>query len=67
MKLYVLNDYRSARASYTAGQEIEVDDKLGAWLLRDAPGCFATEPPEVKKALEQPPADKQIKKPARKK
>lgn len=68
MKLYVISDYQSNRAYYKAGQEIEVDDLLGHWLLADASGCFSLEPPKVEaKEIEEPPKDKQVKRAPRKK
>lgn len=64
MKLLLLDDYYSQRGGWAKGQEIEVDDRLGQWLLNDAPGCFEVIPYGLPDA---PPVDKMIKKPARKK
>lgn len=68
MILHVLSTYRSASASYEAGDVIEVSEALGQHLLIDAPGCFAIEAPaDEAKAPTEAPADKMIKAPARRK
>lgn len=57
---------------YAAGQVIVVDETLGAWLRADAPDNFAPfverviEPVKTE-ALDEPPADKQVKRAPRKK
>lgn len=60
MKLKVKHDYHSNRASYRAGEVIEVDDKFGAWLQRDSVGCFEEVKPKPRRSLKKPPADKAI-------
>jgi hypothetical protein len=65
MKLYVLNDYKNRQLSYQAGDEIEVDPDVAAYLVADAPGSFAYEPPI--KGLDEPPKDKAVKRAPRKK
>ena len=73
MKLLVLVDYTSRELQFKAGQVIEVSDVAGKFLLADAPECFAAQStlaPAVhtdKKALDNPPVDKMIRQPARKK
>lgn len=64
MKLLLLEDYYSSRGGYKAGQVIDVPDRDALWLLADAPGCFEV---VEEKAMDAPPVDKQIKRPARKK
>ena len=61
MKLYVIEDYRSRAVFYPAGQEIDVSEGDAAFLMADAPGCFSTEKPKPeKKEVEQPQADKMV-------
>ena len=48
------NDARNLR--FAAGDVFEPDEKLAAFLLVDAPGCF-----EEVKAIEAPPKDKAVK------
>ena len=45
--------------AYDVGAMFEVDEALAAFLLADAPGCFAPAP--VAKAVAAPTADKAIK------
>ena len=45
--------------AYDVGAMFEVDEALAAFLLADAPGCFAPAP--VAKAVAAPAADKAIK------
>ena len=67
VKLYLLQEYISRGVHYKAGETIEVDRDTALFLQRDAPGCFApVNAPEVK-AVEAPPVDKMVKKPAKKK
>ena len=40
MKLKVVSTYIAGNVNYPAGVSIEVDAERGAFLLRDAPGCF---------------------------
>jgi hypothetical protein len=75
MKLYVLSDYQCRNLDYKKGQEIEVSDFLGRFLLVDSPGSFSQEPPEKpkpapkrrRKAPSKPAKDKAVKAPAAKK
>ena len=76
IKLRVLQDYRSWEIFYQAGEEIEVPETFATWLMNDAPVAFErieTQPPtpptevEEKKAVEQPPADKMVRRSPRKK
>ena len=67
MKLYVLSDYKNRQLSYTAGDEIEVDPEVANYLIADSPGSFSYEPPKAEKAVDEPPADKQVKRAPRKK
>lgn len=39
--LRVLGRYRSSKGSWEPGQEIQVLDELGEFLLRDSPGSFS--------------------------
>jgi hypothetical protein len=64
VKLKVLVDYKSHRAAYEKGQEIDIDEALALWLQDDAPGCFEE---IVEKALDEPPADKMVKSAPKKK
>lgn len=64
MKLKTLRKYRSHRGAWEAGEEITVDNELGTWLLRDAPGCFEE---MTEKALDEPPEDKMVKSAPKKK
>ena len=64
MKLKVLRQYGSPRGSWKAGEEIEVDEELGLWLLDDAPGSFEK---IEEKALDEPPEDKMVKSAPKKK
>lgn len=41
MKLLVRSRYRSGRGSFEPGQELELTEDEGAFLLRDSPGSFA--------------------------
>lgn len=70
IKLRVLSKYRNQRTSYAAGSIIEVSEAEGAFLMKDAPECFAIigadpKPYETKEesrvaGFEMPPADKQM-------
>lgn len=66
MKLRVLGSYRNdARdIAYVPGTVIEVEPRLGAYLLADAPGCFEA---VEEKAPDAPLADKAVKSPPRRK
>lgn len=65
MKLQVIgqyaNDVRNLR--FAVGDQIEVSDEIGCYLLADAPGCFVLQP-DIKqqhpanKAISKPPQDK---------
>ena len=74
MKLTCSGRYSNGRVAYQPGQEFEVDDATGRWLLTDSPGSFqifqppapvpapALEPeaePEDK-ALAEAPEDKML-------
>lgn len=69
LKLTVRHEYHHEPRNlhYAAGQVIDVDATLGAWLCADAPDNFApfVEPPT--KTLDAPPVDKQVKRAPRKK
>ena len=60
MQLNVLGDYAGHGVRYRAGTVITVPDDEGEFLLRDSPGSF--EVCEEKKAVEEPPRDKMVKK-----
>lgn len=67
-KLRALGRYENGPRSlvYVAGQEFDATDDLFLFLMADAPGNF--EPvTEQAKAVEKPPVDKMVKKPAAKK
>ncbi len=68
MQLYVKGRYHNGPAGlhFDGPGVIEIDDPKGQFLLRDAPENFTTEIP-VKKAFDEPVADKMLKSPARKK
>lgn len=68
VNLRVVADYRSGVLFYAAGTEIVVTYDLATWLQNDAPGCFeaVVEQPAVKD-IEQPPADKMLKRAPRRK
>lgn len=71
MKLYCKHEYKNApaRLHFTPGV-IEVDSQLAAFLLKDAPEGFSTDIPAApvdEKGLNEPPSDKAVKKPAKKK
>lgn len=57
MKLKVLDNYKSHRGAWEAGEEITVDEELGQWLQRDSPGSFEK---IGEKALDEPPEDKMV-------
>ena len=40
MKLRCISTYRAAGAAYDVGAVVECSEERGAWLQRDAPGCF---------------------------
>jgi hypothetical protein len=68
VKLYLLQEYISRSVHYKAGETIEIDRETALFLQRDAPGCFApVEWLNARKAVEAPPVDKMVKKPAKKK
>ena len=72
VKLRSKADYQMRELSYKAGQVLQVDEDVAAFLLRDAPENFELvegEPAELRiRDLGQgPPADKEIKRPAVKK
>jgi hypothetical protein len=68
MKLLVVSTYinQARQLAYLPDRVIDVDDELGAFLLRDAPGCFAIAPATDQaagdqvhaKALEGAPIDR---------
>lgn len=67
MKIRVLKPYQSRGVFYPVDAVITVTEEEAAFLLRDAPGCFAVEgeQPEVR-AVETPPVDRMIKQSKRK-
>lgn len=68
VKLRVKSDYRSQAAIYQAGTVIEVNEVEAAFLKRDAPDTFEDfKELKAEKAMSSPPADKQVKTPAKKK
>lgn len=57
MKLYVVSPYTGTlnpetneEVRYRGGQEVDVPDNIGEFLMRCSPGSFATQKPEGKKA-----------------
>lgn len=73
MQLRVISRYENRDVVYEVGQTIDVDDMAAAWLMRDAPGCFEpvqdkpkTEPEPEAKAETEPPEDKAMRSPKRK-
>ena len=64
MKLKILGGYSSHRGAWRKGEEIEVEEELGHWLLRDSPGSFEI---VVEKAMDEPPEDKMVKSAPKKK
>lgn len=80
MKLYCKGEYHNSPAGlhFEKAGVIEIDDAKAEYLLRDAPGNFSRELPQEKpvvpvttdkqdKAMDAPPSDKQVKKPAKEK
>lgn len=77
MKIKVKSSYASRfkdrRVAYAAGDEIEVEEDLAAFLFRDSPDSFeeakAKKAPAKKeaKAKVSPPKDKAVKAPPKKK
>jgi len=70
MKLYVKAEYHCSPMGlhFAAPGVVEVDDWKAEFLLRDAPENFSRElPAEESKALDEPPQDKAVKAPLRKK
>lgn len=67
MKLRCVSEYRNdARMlCFHRGQTIEVEEELGRFLLRDAPGCF--EEITRRKSMRKPPRDKMIREPVEEK
>ena len=64
--LKVVKDYRNKDREYEQGSKITVEDDEAAFLMRDAPGCFAEYKPKAK-AADEPPKDKAVKASPRKK
>jgi len=58
MRLFVIADYHCREIYHRKGTVLDVDAKTAAWLLVDAPGCFALKPPEEEKEISTAPADK---------
>lgn len=46
MKLYVVERYIAGGVEYPEGMELDVSDDYGAYLQRDAPGCFSHDKPK---------------------
>ena len=70
MKLYCKSAYHNGPAGlhFNAPGIIEIDDWKAEFLLRDAPENFSRElPSEESKALDEPPLDRAIKAPRKKK
>lgn len=68
VKIKCVSAYRTARETYEPGGVYEVTPEKAAHLLTDSPGSFALVVDEPQTAaLEQPPADKMLKKPTHKK
>lgn len=63
-KLKVISEYIGRGMHFAAGTTLEADDMLFLFLMADAPGCFAV---IEEKAIDAPPVDKMVRKPARKK
>lgn len=63
-------DYRSGAGVWTKGQVVELEPGMAAWFNRDIPGCLvAADAPPVEtaeRAVDAPPADRQVKRPAQK-
>jgi hypothetical protein len=67
-KLKVLQNYRMRDLEYKAGDVIDVSETMAVWLKSDAPEAFAeVEAPALvvaapaQAALDEPPADKMVK------
>ena len=58
MKLSVKQFYRSGNVAYVPGETLEVDAEHGAFLMRDAPGCFEEVKP--RRSMRKPPKHKAI-------
>ena len=68
VNLKCLSRYRTASKNYQAGTVYPMDESEALYLLKDSPGSFAIEvEPETVKALDEPPANKMMKQPTRKK
>ena len=71
MKLYCKSAYHNGPAGlhFSAPGVIEIDDPKAEFLLRDAPENFSRELPaeDELKALDEPPRDKAVKAPQKKK
>lgn len=67
VKLVVIKAYESGRGKFAAGKELEVSQEEADWFMRDAPTCFKIKPVASKKALDEPLADKMLKRPEAKK
>lgn len=64
MRLYVIDDYRCRGVHHPKGAVLEVSREDAAFLMVDAPGCFALEPPSPAMvdtvSIETPPADRMM-------
>jgi hypothetical protein len=67
VRLIVKQDYRCREVHYSAGTEIAVSPDRAAFLLADAPDCFALWQEEPPKAPDGPPEDKMVRRSPRKK
>lgn len=57
MRLYCVSRYSSGAGRWKAGDEVDVDDEVAEFLLRDSPGSFATaQPVEAKRKAKGEPA-----------
>lgn len=61
MEYRVTQNYKSAEVGpFTAGQVLEIDDDMAAWVNHDAPGTLVEH-----RSLDTPPNDRMVRKGAR--
>lgn len=58
IKLQVYRNYRNRDTQYRAGEVIEVTEERARFLMADAPGVFAYDPPTEDKTIRIAPRDK---------
>lgn len=58
MKLWVLSPYENRGICYAAGTLIDVTEDEARFLMADAPGVFAHDPPTEDKTIRIAPRDK---------